>query len=314
MKIKLLYLMLVGLLTGTYASVLAQDTVSVDLEGRGTVLIITKDREGLRRVREMDLNKILREATAGLDSTQNNTETVYEYEYDEDEDRLVIRNRHENTIVIKRDSGRRSERKTRRFWTVDFGLNNYLEDGKFPDNQGKNYGVSTTGSRYFAFGVHQRTRIGSIRSPFSFQMGLELSWYNFMFQRNTYIDATETGVVFKDYEDEFQKKLDKSKLVVSYLNIPLMINMRFRDRDGRRNFNLGAGGYFGYRIGSYSKQKIGREPNRERDNFFLNNWRYGLEFQAGYREILLFFKYDLNTLFADDISPKLNAFAFGIRI
>ena len=55
-----------------------------------------------------------------------------------------------------------------------------------------------------------------------------------------------------------------------------------------------------------------REKEKETDSFYLNNFRYGLRLQIGYRSTDLFFNYDLNELFAEGRGPKLNAFSFGV--
>ena len=55
-----------------------------------------------------------------------------------------------------------------------------------------------------------------------------------------------------------------------------------------------------------------REKDKDRDNLYLNNLRYGIRLQLGVRSTDFFFNYDLNELFATDKGPKLNAFGFGV--
>lgn len=72
--------------------------------------------------------------------------------------------------------------------------------------------------------------------------------------------------------------------------------------DGRHSESVrfGAGPYAGYLINSYSKQVYkengDKEKDRNHDNFYLNNIRYGVRFQFGFRDVDLFFNYDLNEL------------------
>ncbi|MEO1653226.1 MAG: porin family protein [Bacteroidota bacterium] len=328
-KIKI-YLILAFLASPFLSS--AQDTITVELGEKAFIVIYTKDSEGLKRVRELDLNQIIKDATSGVDTStiQKDEQVVYEYEYDKASGRLklIVRNEEDlkkeaNTsfTISSNDYQNRYRwdddyhmifRRSRVFWTIDVGLNNYLENGNFPDSQGEPYGLRVGGSRYFALGISQRNTFG--RSPVSLQFGLELSWYNFMFEGDNYIVQGEDGVAFRNYEDDFGESLDKTKLLVNYLNLPIMLNFRFRNRRGKRTFNFGIGAYGGYRLGSRSKVKFDGNRERDRDNFFLNNWRYGAEVQAGYRHFLMFFKYDFNELFDEGRGPELNAFAFGIRI
>ena len=74
--------------------------------------------------------------------------------------------------------------------------------------------------------------------------------------------------------------------------------------------------YAGYRIASYTKyvtkEDGDKEKDKDKDGFYLNNFRYGVRGQIGFRGIDIFFNYDLNELFADNRGPELNAFSFGV--
>ncbi len=322
-KILILTCILGGYLGFSFPSQ-AQDTIQVDLGEKAKIWIYAKDREGLLRLRELDLNRIIREATAQIDTSQiaDQEEKIYEYELNPQTQTLTlvekapepVQESQSKELELTFNENSWNWKGNRVFWAIDFGLNNYLENGNFPDSQGQPYGLRSFGSRYFAFGFYTRSHLGKRRSPMSLQFGVEFSWYNFMFQEDNYIVSTEDGVEFRDYLEDFGEELDKTKLVVPYFNLPVTLNFRFRNRQGKRTFNLGVGGYVGYRLGSRSKVKFDGHPLKDRGNFFVNNWRYGLEAQVGYRNTLLFFKYDLNKLFADGKGPELNAFAFGIRI
>jgi hypothetical protein len=115
----------------------------------------------------------------------------------------------------------------------------------------------------------------------------------------------------------------KSKLSASYVHASLVPIVDFgghsrksRFWDGYNNsFRIGLGPYVGYRISSHSKlvyKDDDREKEKDNDSFYLNNFRYGLRLQLGYRSTDLFFNYDLNELFSEGKGPKLNAFSFGV--
>lgn len=319
MKKYSLIFILILLMSTLVSSGQAQDTVTVEVNQDVKLQIYSKNREALKQLKQVDINDIIRKVIEDLPSEDNapqSKEKVYEYEITNESGTLVV----VRQLDFEQDSARiaryeaRKYRRNRRFWAIDVGLNNYIENGKIPDSQGAAYGLNPTGSRYFAIGMYNRTRLGGRKSPVSLQAGLEVSWYNFTFQGNNYITSTATGVEFRDYQSDFGEGLRKSKLVVPYLNIPVTLNFRFRNSEGKRTFNFGLGGYAGYRLNSYSKAKIDRDPNRNFNSFYLNSWRYGLEVQGGYRGFLMFFKYDLNPLFDLSRGPELNAFTFGIRL
>ncbi len=202
----------------------------------------------------------------------------------------------------------------------DLGLNNYLEDGNFPDRFGAPYAVKPFGSWNVAIQGLNTTRI--IGKTY-LQWGGGLTWYNFKWEdASQRIERGDEGVIFT----EFNEPVDhiKSKLTVAYLDVRLipMIqfgeNQRMRKYGKSKGFRIGAGPYAGYRLGSHSKAVYNdgnRQKPKNRDSFYLENFRYGVRLQAGFRSWDVFFNYDMNPLFAPGRGPgnaDLNAFSFGI--
>jgi hypothetical protein len=237
-----------------------------------------------------------------------------------DRDRYVYRDQRVDKDQRVYRSRRYYGRRTYHSFNLDLGTNNYLENEKFPD-QNALYTVRPWGSWYVGLNSVRRTRIARVLFA---EWGLGASWYNFKFQNeNVFMRKDATGVTFE--EDTRPYEFKKSKLTALYLNasfVPMLDfggNRRkamFFDGDHSESFRFGAGPYVGYRIDSYSKQeyKIEGDKNQERnrDNYYLNNIRYGIRAQIGLRDTDLFFCYDMNELFSKDKGPKLNAFSFGI--
>ena len=128
----------------------------------------------------------------------------------------------------------------------------------------------------------------------------------------TFVEDNTANLAFK-----------KSKLTVSYINLSLVPMLDFsnsstRSRmwDSSSSFRIGLGPYLGYRIGSYSKIKYKEagdtEKEKNHDSFYLENIRYGMRLQIGFRSTDLFFNYDMNDLFSPGKGPSLNAFSFGV--
>lgn len=221
---------------------------------------------------------------------------------------------------------RKPEKRTHQSTNFDFGFNNYLQNGKFPDALGENYGVRPWGSWYVGIHSNWQTRL---LGPLSLQWGPSVSWYNFKLQDPSVRLFREDGMAEFLPLDPALNTI-KSKLTVSYLGFSAVPMFDFgykrkvknvegksykywsRNNDG---FRIGAGAYAGYRIGSYTKlvwRDGGRQRDRERDNFYLENLRYGLRGVVGFRGVDLFVNYDLNPLFANNRGPDLNAISFGI--
>lgn len=317
----------VALILITSAATLAQksaDTVVVELAKTSRMVFTMKDKSDLEQLRQYDFQAMFDDILTKLDKNDSvivvvnpakeividipgTTETWVSEEFNDDEDRD-----HHN---------KRRNHKTTHSINFDIGLNNYLEDGKFPDEEGEQYAVRPWGS--WNFGVTSVLRTRFSRNFFT-DWGLGVSWHNFKFQNNnTSIEKDGAGVTFE--EDLRDVSFVKSKLGVTYLNVSAIPMFTFGGREGARRwkshnkgFRIGVGPYAGYRIGSSTKLVFeddgDRKRERNRDNFYLNNFRYGVRLQIGIRSADFFFNYDINELFAADKGPKLNAFSFGITL
>jgi hypothetical protein len=223
---------------------------------------------------------------------------------------------------------RYSGKRTRWVSFLDFGMNNYLGEDGFPDASNEQYTVRPWGSWYVAIQPGWQTHI---TGKFALDYAVSVSWYNFKFQdASTWLIKGEDQVIFDRYPPE--TKATKSKLTVVYLNAFLVPTFDFGYRVKRKiyedgtaskktyyrnsKFRIGLGPYVGYRIDSYTKLVArpsgSKERSRTKDNFFLNNIRYGARFAVGVGVVDFFVNYDINTLFAEDRGPELNAFSFGI--
>lgn len=199
------------------------------------------------------------------------------------------------------------------YLNFDIGINNYLEDGKSPSSDNAQHTVKPWGSWYFAINSVHESHLGG---KLSLQWGGGISWYNFKFEdASTRLLKTDSEIQFVSSTQG--ESFKKSKLTASFLNVNLVPVLDFSSRR-RRGVRIGLGGYGGYRLGSHTKYRYkldgSKERDKDRDNFFLNNWRYGARLQLGYKGTDIFINYDLNELFNTGRAPKLNAFSFGITI
>ncbi|MEQ8904931.1 hypothetical protein [Ekhidna sp.] len=231
----------------------------------------------------------------------------------------------------------RYDRTTHHF-NIDIGLNNWIEGGEFPDANNAPYSIKPFGSWYVGLNSVNRTWVGG---PVFLEWGLGINWYNWKLEDADYIiQEGSERIEFNPTPPEV--KGQKSKLTASYINasvVPMFDFSRGRrkitsiesgavkiKKYSRKGFRFGVGGYAGYRIGSHTKFKYkddgGKEKDKESDNFFLENFRYGLRAQVGWKGVELFAAYDLNEVFssnrgplnADGNSAALNAITFGITL
>ena len=87
----------------------------------------------------------------------------------------------------------------------------------------------------------------------------------------------------------------KTKLATSSINLPLMLELKLHDSHYHSSFVLGAGGFVGYRIKSWTKVKYTDNGNTYKDkdegSYNMENFLYGLSRHHRYRSLVLFAKY-----------------------
>lgn len=302
------------------------DTVVVELAKTSKVIFTMKDKSDLPLLKQYDyqalfadiINKLEKKDTipAAADTTKQQPVEQREVivNWDEDED-----DRDDNKDIQRKFR----HRATHHSFNFDVGTNNFLEKGKFPDASGSQYAVRPWGSWYIGVNSIQRTHVGG---KLFIEWGVGASWYNFKFQDDATLITKDDNDVQGTYfnKDTRDVSFIKSKLTVSYINASFvpMIDVGGYNRKARfwnshnSAFRFGVGPYAGYRIGSHTKQVYkengDREKDKNRDNFYLNNFRYGVRVQLGIRSTDFFFNYDLSELFATNKGPKLNAFSFGV--
>ena len=240
-----------------------------------------------------------------------------EVDYEEDGDhrsngsvRVQVEDRNDSLKKAKLE--RKMNRRHRFFSTLDLGLNTFVN---LPQENNSLFDLKPLGSRFVSLNQYITTRIGGTKSPLHIRTGLELAFNNYMLDKNRRISDENDVTVFYN---EPELSLEKSKLTASSLNLPVVLELNFKDRNGKESFKIGGGGFIGYRVGSHTKIKYQREGNtykdKERGNYNLEEMQYGVNFVIGYKCINLFAKYNMNDLFKEARGPKMNVVSFGFRI
>lgn len=296
----------------TWAFTGQKDTVEIDF-GKSKVVFFVKDKEDLELLKTYDMNALVEKMPQYLDEAEDNKGELEMIQKVEEDSRAE--EDHDWRRDYWLDYCDRTSRHVHNIH-VDAGLVNWLEDGKTPDVNGDFYGLKPIESRYIGFGSIHKIRLGKRRGPFNFQFGAEIAWTNYMFQNQITLRQDDLG------NPSFESVLDvtggyassKSKLTVCNFGIPLTIG--YSDR--REKFNFNAGGYFSYRLASYTRivyhQEGSKQDLRDYKNYGINNLRYGLTANIGYQGFSGFMRYDLIPLFSDASGlPELNTLVFGIK-
>ena len=311
------------------------DTIIVELAKSSKVIFTIQDRTDLEILKHYDFQALFQDMLTKLEA--NDTSALVKRDSAAIDEEVAKNNNEEEDWNLHKNEGYDDDDDDDEDWSnynsyggnhwgrtwqsfnFDFGTNNYLEDGKFPNSSDELYAVRPWGSWYVGLASIQRTRLAK---KFFLEWGIGVNWYNFKFEEdNVLIQKDDDGIHF--VEDNRDVSYKKSKLTASFLTASLVPVIDFGDNsrkariwDGYRNsFRIGLGPYVGYRIESHSKlvyKDENKEKDKEHDSFYLNNIRWGMRLQLGYRSTDLFFNYDISELFVEGKGPNLNAFSFGV--
>ncbi len=193
---------------------------------------------------------------------------------------------------------------------IEFGFNGFdKEDYSMYNSADKDF-MSLNQGKSIEFNLNfYELNIGLAKNYVGLVSGMGFSFNNYRFDNDYTIakGATRTEPVALD-----PNNLSKTKLAVSYLNVPVLLEFQIpvNHNEGRLFINGGIIG--GVKIGSHTKVKYGDKKDKDRSGFNLNSFNYAATARIGYKDISLFAKYNLTPLFQTGKGPDLTPFTIGI--
>ena len=177
------------------------------------------------------------------------------------------------------------------------------------------------GSHFYEWGLTYNTRILNKNNLLHAKYGLSVMYNNLRASDNRYfvVDGNQTNLEVNPIRH------DDSRFKNVNLVFPMHLEFDFtksKVRDGKTyfkthdSFRLGLGGYIGTNL--KSKQHINYDTDgfksREitKGEFNVDSFIYGLSTYIGYKSTSLYLKYDLNSLFKDNL-VKQNNVSLGLR-
>ena len=212
------------------------------------------------------------------------------------------------------DKRRRNRRRFTPHWSgVEFGMNNYLTSDystslppslSYMDlNTGRSFNLNIN---FAQLGIGLTRRFGLVT-------GVGFEFNNYHFDGNNSITKNDLGEI-ESYFPDPGIVYDKSKLATSYFVIPLMIEAQIPVNRGN-TLNLAAGVIGGAKIGSHTKVVFyddGKQKVKEKNDFSLNEIRYGPTVRIGYDSFQIYGTYYMNGLFNENKGPELYPVQIGI--
>lgn len=315
MKTRQLLLLMFGyILSTTLNAQQIQDTLQVNFGESSNLIINLQSLDDYEVLRSYNLDSLVDQMTRNLEYQIEDHKIVEADEKDSKSKSYIIWN---DEIIWKSKSTKADsliikKRKypyLKKFFQIDVGSNNLISENGLSADSGNLYAVRHWGSWYVALNSVLDSRISR---GFGVETSVGISWYNFKFQNDDTRISTDNGKA-EFVLDERDRNNTKSKLTLAHINAQVVPIIKF---GSRKRYGIGLGGYIGYRVDSYTKNVYEIDGNsvkdKNRDNLFLNRWRYGARLQFGVQGHTFFANYDLNQLFQEDNGPKLNGISLGI--
>lgn len=176
------------------------------------------------------------------------------------------------------------------------------------------------------------------RNHIGFTTGLGLQISNYYFTNNYVMLKDSTALVAYQVQDSYGNpvSIPVNKMVVSYLNLPLLFEYQTNPFRRTSSFHVTLGVIAGVRIGSYTKQIYRDKENtyylidnngkrvasyevdhhlvRDRGAYHLAPFKLDAAFRIGWSHVNLFATYSITQMFQKNQGPELYPWTVGITL
>ena len=212
-------------------------------------------------------------------------------------------------LVTKNDEGKK--RLVTRVLLMDIGYAGFLSNGSL-NMPAELEALDLRGGKSRNVNLQLFTqRVLFAKKHLNFSYGLMFEFNKYRLQNDVRFMEGSSPLTWEFLEDD----LRKNKLKAAYLHIPIMFGVESNPEKLTKSFRARAGVYAG--ILTSSKQKMvtkiaDREKNR--DDFNLNRFRYGIRGEMGYGLVNFYVHYSFAPMFKDGQGPELQPINFGIML
>ncbi len=223
-----------------------------------------------------------------------------------------------DTEIQMQDVNREHKIRNPRFrghWAgVEWGLNNFLDsdmsmargtsDWYMDLNTGRSWNVNINFAQF---------SIGFGTSHVGLVTGLGFEFNNYFFDNDNSI------IEIDDYAEAelLTGNVSKTKLTTTFLRVPVILEFQFPNTIRAKRMFISAGIVGGLKLGSHTKvvyKDNGKNKDKNRDDFNINPFRYGLTARLGYGNVSVYADYYLTQMFVENKGPELYPFNLGIAM
>lgn len=180
-------------------------------------------------------------------------------------------------------------------FVLELGINSALDA---PDR----FDVGLWGSR--TVNVYYTHELRLMKSKFSLVPGIGLSLERFKFKNGATLgyNANDSLTLLLPAETAITGER-KSQLITNFIDVPVELRFTSNPDDPNRAFKIAVGGRIGYLYDAFTKMKYKEDGEtkqyKDKQNFNLNRFRYGVYGKLGIGNFSLFGYYNLTPLFKE---------------
>lgn len=211
---------------------------------------------------------------------------------------------------------------------IEFGFN-FLSDELIYETDTGGLNLAETeadmgfwGSKVLNLYYSQNVFLFGENSGFTFNPGLGVALEKFSFDEDVTLTINQFNGDTEITEIGALGEIKKSKLALTYLDIPLEVRYHFNRTDYSRGFRLAVGVKAGLLLGSHTKLKFENNEEtvktKDKREFNLNPIRFGTIARVGIGAFNIYYFQSLTELFKDNetpgLGPAVNPFQVGISL
>lgn len=294
---------LLALLSGApFLKAQTMDTTSVD-----TLISITDSLIG----------EVIREIKKEIKDEASNIKIEIKDEMDEIEIEIIERDTYR--MVKRKRKPKATIEETRQYWGYNTQIISDSEMKTNPTQMGdqSNFLPELNNAKSIHFGIEQQWGFNLIRGKVRVFTGIRYDIHNYRFQ-NPYTRLIQDQPEFTAVEVEGPLidpvPVDKSKVVVNYIGVP--VSLGFQDKPGDNSkFSAKVGVHAGYRVRTHTKIKQSSgNVEKQFDDFNMNDFYLSPFVNVNYGDMGLYMRYPLTNLFKNGQGASTQSVQFGITL
>lgn len=307
---------------------------------------ITKEQKDSLKIEVEQVNKLLEDGSISAAEADRRKQQLADMRAKKIEQQVAAEEQKLTTLVKDKVDGRLETKRKKSKFTINFdkgdddddtekdsvneysykrttsqfvfalGVNRLVADDKIDHDSFKDR------SDFYEWGITLNTRILKNNNLLHAKYGLSLQYNNLRPENNRVFTTTPDGqTVLTDSGRDL--KLSRFRYV--NLVVPVHLEFDFTPKKvngdvtyypSHKSFRLGVGGYAGVNVKEKQLTRYSENDrkikNKEKGDFNVNDFVYGLSAYIGYGEVSLYAKYDLQPVFANNAVDQ-NNLSLGIR-